>query len=693
MPVTSVSGLAESRISIDIGGTFTDIVLVSAGRVQSIIKVLTTADDPSRAIAEGLTRLLEDLDPAGVVELIHATTLVSNALIERKLAQTALVTTAGFRDVLSIGREQRYDLYDLFLEMPRPLVPRRWRWEVTERMLANGEVETPIDPVEVERVARQIRRSGAEGVAVCLLHSYRNPAHEQLVREVIKDVAPEIVVSLSSEVAPEMGEYVRACTTAANVAVLPIIDRYLNRLQGRLDELGFNAPIHIMLSTGGLAPLSAARRLPIRLCESGPAAGALSAVYFGRDDPGDLLAFDMGGTTAKACLIEHKAPLLAPAQEVARVYRFAKGSGIPIRIPTLDLIEVGAGGGSIARRGPMATLKVGPDSASSVPGPVCYGRGGSEPTVTDADLILGYLDPDSFLGGEMRLELEAARRSLGTLGASLSMTAEEVAVGIHRMVNETMASAARVHSIERGRDLRPFTLVATGGAGPVHAWGVGRALGMSKIMFPAHAGVASAVGMLTAAPSFEYARSYLAALSKVDWDEVDRLIATMDAEGRAELAQIGVRDSSLRTLVAGDMRYQGQGEPITVELGEWPLLQRKLVGERFRQNYAALFGREPAGVEPEVLTWRVRVLGSSPELNDDVRSGTSTGAIKTHRPMWSIETKRFVDAPVIDRSRLEAGTELLGPTILEEKESTAIIGVGGRGTVDRHGNVWVEIDG
>ncbi|MHB8499760.1 MAG: hydantoinase/oxoprolinase family protein [Candidatus Acidiferrales bacterium] len=682
-----------ARVSVDIGGTFTDLVLVSDGRVSAVTKVLTTPDDPSRAIEEGLRRLLKARDPGAVSELVHATTLVSNALIERRLAPTGLVTTAGFRDVLSIGREQRYDLYDLFIEMPQPLVPRRLRWEVKERVLADGTIRTQLERAEVVRIAKRVRTAGLKSVAVCLLHSYRNPAHEHLVREVFEEVAPEVAIALSSDVVPEMGEFVRCCTTAANAAVLPVVEQYMDRLLGRLAGLGLKAPVHIMVSTGGLVPLSTARRFPIRLCESGPAAGALSAVFFGcRDEPNDVLAFDMGGTTAKACLIEAGVPLLARSQEVARVYRFAKGSGLPIGIPTVDLIEIGAGGGSIARRGPMGLLKVGPESSSSLPGPVSYGRGGTEPTVTDADLALGYLDPGFFLGGEMKLDLEAALASLVRLGESLGLSALETAAGIHRIVNENMAGAARVHSIERGRDVRRFALVATGGAGPVHAWGVARALGLRRIVFPANAGVASALGMLIAAPSFEYARSHPSLLSEVDWKEVHDLVEAMDVEGRSELAQTGVEDSQLQTAIAVDLRYRGQGEPITVDLGGWSELGPEQVEEAFRATYRRLFGRNLEGVLTEVMTWRVRVLGPSRALADHLPEAGAPEPLKGTRRIWSPENGEFVEAPVLDRYLLRPGYTIEGPAIVEERESTAVMGAGARGTVDGHGNLWVEID-
>ncbi|MFZ0217585.1 MAG: hydantoinase/oxoprolinase family protein, partial [Candidatus Dormiibacterota bacterium] len=464
-----------TRIGVDIGGTFTDLVLLSAGRVAAVAKTLTTPQDPSLAVADGVAALVDgasDLPLEGVREVVHGTTLVPNALIERTGARTALLTTRGFRDALAIRREHRYDLYDLNLELPEPLVPRRRRWELNERVLADGSVETALDIAEVERLARRAKREGVEAVAISLLHAYRNAAHEQAAAEVLRRVLPDVPLSLSAEVVPELGEYVRTSTTVANAYVQPLTDRYLGLLAARLRDLGVGAPVHVMLSTGGLADLETARRFPIRLAESGPAAGAISAAFTGRAAGiEDVLAFDMGGTTAKACLIEGGRPMIAREHEVARVYRFAKESGLPIRLPVVDLIEIGAGGGSIARPDRFGLPRVGPDSAGSEPGPACYGRGGSEPTVTDADLVLGYLDAGFFLGGAMRLDVEAARHALGAFAAAIGLSIEAAAAGIHRVVNENMAAAARMHAIERGRDLRRSAMVATGGAGPVHAWG------------------------------------------------------------------------------------------------------------------------------------------------------------------------------------------------------------------------------
>ncbi len=690
--MTESSAAPGCRIAVDIGGTFTDLVLLEDGLATATVKTPTTPDDPSEGVESGVVRLLEERSAKGVGELVHGTTLVSNALIERKGAVTGMVTTRGFRDVLEIGREQRYDLYDLFLEMPEPLAPRARRWELNERVLADGSVDTPIDREELRRLAREAREAGVEALAICLLHAYRHPEHELAALEVLREELPDVPLALSSEVAPELGEYVRASTTVANAYVLPLIDRYLGLLEGRLARLEIEAPLHVMLSSGGLASVDTARRFPVRLCESGPAAGVLSAGFWGSRvglDP--LLAFDMGGTTAKACLIEGGAPLVAREHEMARVYRFAPGSGLPIREPVIDLIEIGAGGGSIARVGAFGLPEVGPESASGVPGPACYGRGGTEPTVTDADLLLGYLDPGRFLGGEMPLDVEAARTALGKLADGIGVSVEEAAVAVHRVVNENMAAAARMHATERGRDLRKCALVATGGAGPVHAWGVARSLGVRTLVFPPLAGVASALGMLTATRSFDFVRSAPSPLSEVDWDSTNALIGELVAEGRALVARAGGEPAEMTVSLGADVRHRGQGDTIAVPLGE------ALAGDpadqveaAFADAYVGMYGRRPPGVEPEVLSWRVRVSSPSPRVAAGDRVGAATGE-RRRRPIWSPEGGGMVEAAVVERTSLAPGDVVEGPAVVQEDESTVVIGAAGSGRVHECGALVVEV--
>lgn len=685
---------ASCRIGVDIGGTFTDLMLLRDGRPVATVKTPTTPEDPSVGVEDGIGRLLTDQAAEDVAEVVHGTTLVSNALIERNGVTTGLLTTEGFRDVLEIGREQRYDLYDLSLEMPRPLVPRRRRWEVVERTLADGTVDRPLDVDQVRRVADLARQAGVEALAVCLLHAYRHPDHEQRIAELLREELPGVAVALSSEVAPELGEYVRASTTVANAYVLPIVESYLQRLEGRLHDNGVVGPLHVMLSTGGLAAVETARRFPVRLTESGPAAGVLSAAFWGQATGHDrLLAFDMGGTTAKACLVEEGEPLVTREHEVARVYRFAKGSGLPIREPVIDLIEIGAGGGSIARVGEFGLPQVGPRSAAGVPGPACYGHGGTDPTVTDADLLLGYLDPDAFLGGEMRLDVEAARTAIGGLADGLDLPLLETAAGIHRVVNENMASAARMHAVERGRDIATCVLVATGGAGPVHAWGVARNLGIRTIVFPPLAGVASALGMLTATRSFEFARSMPALLPEVEWSGVRAAITDLTKQGNAILARAGVPSERTDVALAVDVRYQGQGEAITVPLGE--RLEPDPAGQieaAFRERYVDLYGRTPPDVVPELLTWRLRVSGPPPSIETPGPSAEVSAAVG-RRVIWSPEVGHMVDAQVLERATLAPCTLITGPAIVQEAASTVVIGPGGTGRVEHGGALVVSVDG
>ncbi|MDH3190409.1 MAG: hydantoinase/oxoprolinase family protein, partial [Acidimicrobiia bacterium] len=651
------------RIAVDIGGTFTDLVLTTRGGVVATGKILTTADDPARAVIEGIEQLLSEVDPSSVSDVVHGTTLVSNALIERKGAVTGLMTTEGFRDVLETGREKRYDLYDLFLEMPTPLVPRQRRWGVKERIIASGVVDEALDRTSLAEAMEAALDTGVEAIAVCFLHSYRNPEHEIAVRHALAEKLPNVAVTLSCEVSPEIGEYQRVSTTVANAFVLPVVSRYLGSLEKSLSQLMIDGPLRIMLSTGGLVATETAKRFPVRLLESGPAAGVLGAAYLGQaeaDRP--ILAFDMGGTTAKAALVESGDPLIANEFETARVYRFTKGSGLPIRVPVIDMIEIGAGGGSIARVGPFGLPKVGPDSAGSDPGPVCYGLGGSHPTVTDADLVLGYLDPRYFLGGEMELRVEKAQTALAALGSEMSLSPDQTAGAIHRVVNENMASAARMHAIELGRDIREYTLVATGGAGPVHAWGVAKALGIGRIVYPPRAGVASAFGMLTAPVSFEFARSIPSVLSEVDWTEVDDALAAMLAEGRSLLDESRVKE--VKVMVSANVRFQGQGEALRVPLGkELPSSDASQhVAGVFTEEYRRLYGSIPESVEPEVLTWRLSISGPRP-APDIAAPRHGGGGVREDRSIWFPETG-YARAAVFDRYGMSPGSDVVGPAVV-----------------------------
>ncbi len=690
------------RAGVDIGGTFTDLILYDPRTGSLTIgKTLTTPTDPAVAVETALvdTLALAKAQPEQVGNVIHGTTLVTNALIERKGATTALITTRGFRDAVEIRHEGRYDLYDLFLEMPPPLAPRRRRFEVDERILADGSVRTPLDLAQVPALVEQLRAHDVHAVAVCLLHSYRNPEHERALGAELAHLAPDLVVSLSSEVVAEIREYERASTTLANVYVRPLVERYLQQLEGRLRDMGMpDASLFVMLSSGGTATVETARRFPIRLVESGPAAGALAASYYGMlTDRPNLLSFDMGGTTAKACIIEGGEPLISPDFEVARVYRFKRGSGLPVRVPVIEMIEIGAGGGSMARVDTLGLLKVGPDSAGAEPGPVCYGRGGTIPTVTDADLLLGYLDARFFLGGKMRLDLEGAGRAIADLGTKIGLGPIETAWGIHQVVNENMAGAARIHAVERGKDPRGYPLFAFGGAGPVHAYRVATILDAPELVVPLGAGVTSALGFLVAPFAFDYVRSLYAPLDAIDWGAANGLLRAMEDEGAATLAGAGIPRAAMTFRRTVEMRYRGQGHEVPVLLPDGLLTpdSRPVLEAAFEEVYKRLYGRVAAGVALEALTWRVVASGPRPEItlaSDVLGAGDASAAIKGERPIYLPEERGFVTVPVYDRYRLGPGAAFAGPAVVEERESTVIIG-GGTTAVDRYRNLVVTLRG
>lgn len=690
------------RVGVDIGGTFTDLVVVNdLSGAFAVGKALTTPSDPSQAVE---TVLAETLARAGIAlehmgQLVHGTTLVTNALIERKGAPSALLATQGFRDAVEIGREQRYELYDLMLERPRPLVPRHLRFDVPQRTLADGSPLQVLDLDYVERLAGELAASGIEAVAISFLHSFTNPADERAAREAILRAAPGLHVAISSEVVPEIREYERTSTTIANVYVQKRVERYLHELQARLARLGFSGAFFMMLSSGGIATVETAARFPVRLLESGPAGGALAAAAFGMAcGRPDLLSFDMGGTTAKLCVIEQGRPLLAQDFEVDRIYRFKKGSGLPVRVPVIEMIEIGTGGGSIARIDSLGLLKVGPDSAGAEPGPVCYGRGGVEPTVTDADLVLGYLDPEFFLGGRMRLDLERARLAIGErIGGPLGLSVEAAAWGIHQIANESMANAARVHALERGKDPRRFPLFAFGGAGPVHAYRVALALGTPTLLAPFGAGVISAAGFLAAPLAFDFVRSWTAPLDGLDWARANRLLAEMEAEGLALLGGSGLAPDAISHRREADMRYVGQGHELRVPLpvGELGPAQLPAIHAAFEAAYRELYGRLGPPVALEVLSWRVISAGPQPALRLLAPDGGTTDAAaarKGLRPAYFPEARGYLETPVYDRYQLAPGTHFVGPAIVEEQESTVIIGPGARCTIDEQRNLVVDLN-
>jgi N-methylhydantoinase A len=697
--VQRLSSEKSHRVGIDIGGTFTDLVLIDdASGERAIGKVLTTPDDPSEAVEQGLRGLLEreDVDASQLKTIIHGTTLVTNALIERRGTATALLTTEGFRDAVAIGTEHRYDMYDIFLEKPEPLVPRSLRYGVRERVLDDGSVLRDLDEEQVRAIAGELLERGIGAVAVSFLHGFRNPVHEQRVAEILAEEAPGVAVSLSSEVSPEIREYERTSTTIANVYVRPLVERYLQRLEERLRRLGFDGSFYVMLSNGGTASVETACRFPVRLLESGPAAGALAAAFYGEAAGfSDVLSFDMGGTTAKACLIDGGEPLTSTDFEVARVYRFKKGSGLPVKTSVIEMIEIGAGGGSIARVGPLGLPKIGPESAGADPGPACYGRGGEEPTVTDADLLLGYLDPDFFLGGRMRLDYRAAEKAMRKISDALGVDPLKAAWGVHQVVDENMANAARVHAVERGKDPRKYLLLAFGGAGPVHAHRVARALGVPGFIAPLGAGTASAFGFLCAPLSFDLARSLYGRLDELDWDAANAALAEMEEEGRELLRASGVADEDVLVRRLGEMRYVGQGHEVGVKLPEGTLGPDDVGGisAGYREEYRRLYGREGPDVPLEAITWRVEVSAPRPEILQEERGGDPRAldeARKGKREIYLPEKDGFAAVPVYDRYRLDPGAAFDGPAVVEERESTVIVGPDSRAEVDGSRNLIVR---
>lgn len=670
------------RVGIDIGGTFTDSFLLNentgAGRVA---KNLTTPGDPSEGVIQGIKTLLEEekIDPRQISTIVHGTTLVTNALIQRKGAKTGLITTEGFRDALEIANQYRFDPHDVYLEKPEPLVPRHLRFEVNERILADGRVSRPLDREEVEACVKRFQDAGVEAIAVSFINSYKNSTHEKEALEIIKDVAPHMYVSLSSDVVSEIREYERTSTAVANVFVKPIVEKYLQRVVQRLRELGFAGNFFMMLSNGGICTVETACEFPIRILESGPAAGALAASMYGRKSSfPNVLSFDMGGTTAKSCIIEQGNPLMVNEFEVARVYRFKKGSGLPMKVSVIEMIEIGAGGGSIAYIDKFGLLKVGPQSAGSDPGPVCYGLGGQEPTVTDADLVLGYLNPEFFLGGKMTLDKEAAYGAIKEkIADPLGIDPVEAAWGIHQVVNENMANAARIHAIEHGKDLSLFPLFAFGGAGPVHAYNVARNLGVEAVTLPLGAGATSALGLLCAPLAFDFVRSYYGRLDSMDWREINRLLEEMVEEGMKILRAAGLKDEEVTVSKNCDMRYVGQGHEANVALPEGELNAGRLeeIEAAFEKTYQDLYHQSGPEMPLEALTWRVSVSGPSPQIPlESVGGGDLQKALKGEREVYFKGEGRFVKTPVYDRYLLGSGVQLKGPAVFEEVESTVVVG-------------------
>lgn len=672
----------------DVGGTFTDIVLYDTEtRTLSVNKLLTTPDDPRRAIVQGLQAM-----GARAEQVVHGTTLVTNALIERRGVTVGLITTDGYRDVLEIGSELRHDPFDLQIERPEPLVERRLRLTVRERLGADGEEIVPLDVAGARAAAQTLREAGVQAIAIAFFNAYRNPVHEDQARHIVAAACPGILVCTSSDIAPEIREFERFSTCVANAYVAPIANRYLMELEGSLQ-----AHLSVMLSDGGITTAQAATRRPIALVESGPAAGTIGAAFLARQAGwDDVMAFDMGGTTAKLSLIHGGAPRRTHELEVARLARFRKGSGLPLRLPAIELIEIGAGGGSIAALDALGLLAVGPRSAGASPGPACYGLGGDDPTVTDADLLLGLLSPERFLGGRMRLDRTRAAAAIATLGQKLGLDVATTAAGIARVVDNHMATAARVHVAEAGTDPRHYRMVAFGGAGPVHAYELARLLDIRDVIFPRGAGVASAIGMLVAPRSVEFTQSLLSALERLDWDAMDTILAELAARGRAVLHQGGVTDTEITIEISADMRYVGQGFEVTVPLPSTALAARDPVGilAAFGARYRERFGRNLADVPVEVVSWRVRTL--APPAVRAVRMADEVAdqpALIERRMASFVEFGGFVETPVYARAALSEGMRIEGPALIEETESTAVVGPSAQAMVDEFGNIIMRLAG
>jgi N-methylhydantoinase A len=682
----------SARVGFDVGGTFTDFVLQTPAGELLTAKRLTTYPDPSEACLAGLDELMAQsgLGWSDLAQAVHGTTLGSNIVIERKARGVGLLTTRGFRDVLIIGRQKRYQVYDLQIEKPPPLVRRRLIGEVRERILADGSVSVPLDEDDARRAVRELAGRGVTTLAVCFLHAYANPVHERRLAAIAAEVAPHVQVTLSHEVSPTFREYERTSTTVVNAYVMTAVRAYLRGLGAALDERGYRGRLFVMQSSGGVATAPAMERYPVRMIESGPAAGALMAAAFGAmAGQRDLVAFDMGGTTAKLALVEDGRPLTTTAFELHRVAN-APGSGLPMNIQAIDLVEIGAGGGSIASAR-MGVIAVGPESASSTPGPACYGRGGTRPTVTDANLVLGYLNPHGFAGGSLTLSPEGAARAIEEhVARPLGLSLEQAAWGIHAIVTTSMELATRVVSIERGRDPRALALVAFGGSGPVHGCRLAQALGIPRVILPAAAGVTAALGLLAAEVRFDVARTHVRRLDAI----APAAVAAMYDEMAAQAVEV-VRDSAERGRVAlarsVDARYVGQGYELTVPVPAGSLDAGALekVRAAFDDLYAARYGYASPAEPVEVVTWKLSAVAGAPRLTLPKVSPRAGASGRPPRRAYFPEAGGWVECAVHDRYALAAGEVLAGPAIVEERESTTVLPPGVRARVDEHATLVV----
>jgi N-methylhydantoinase A len=671
-------GNSAIRMGVDIGGTFTDVVIEVEGK-QFSTKVLTTYIAPENAIIDGLHQVCAKagVAPSDIGQIIHGTTLATNALIERRGAKTALITTEGFRDVIEMRTESRFEQYDLNLTLPEPLIPRQSRFSISERVDATGGVLVDLNRAEVEAVADQLNAAGYESIAVGLIHSYLNPYHERMVRDVLAEKLPDVMVSLSSEVSPQMREYERFNTVVANAYIKPLMKSYLGRLKGRLEDEGANCSVFLMHSGGGIISIESAADFPVRLVESGPAGGAVfaanTAARYGLDK---VLSFDMGGTTAKICLIKNQTPKTSRVFEVARTYRFKKGSGMPISIPVIDMVEIGAGGGSLAHIDSMRQIRVGPESAGSEPGPACYGRGGDKPAVTDADLVLGKLDPNNFAGGSIQLHADSSADALvNVLGKTLDMDAQTAAFGLAEVVDENMANAARVHAVENGEDLSEYTMIAFGGAAPLHAGRLCEKLGVDRLLVPTGAGVGSAIGFLRAPFSFEANRSVYMKLSDFKPDVIKSLLTELQDEATGFVRSCDATSDIISEFKVY-MRYTGQGWeiPISLSAEQATLPDADTFLKLFEADYSALFGRTVDGMDVEITVWSVNAT-TPPEQVAQIALASDTGAatVAGQRALFDPALATVNDAQVVLRNDMKTGQTVQGPAVVTEDETTIIV--------------------
>lgn len=676
-----------ARLAVDIGGTFTDLAVERDGE-RWTAKVLTTPSAPEKGVLEGVRVVLAraGLQPADIALVIHGTTLATNAVIERKGARTALLTTEGFRDVLALGNESRYDQYDLNIELPQPLVPRRWRVTVPERLDNEGKVLLPLDEAAVRRQVVFLRGEGIESLAIGFLHAFVNPAHERRAAEIVREMWPELPISLSSEVSPEMREWERFSTTAANAYVQPLMASYLRRLEEGLQATGLSCPLFLMLSGGGLTTLETAARFPIRLVESGPAGGAIFSAHVARQRGWTkVLSFDMGGTTAKVCLIDDFAPQASRTFEVARVGRFKKGSGLPLRIPVIEMVEIGAGGGSIAHLDALGRIQVGPESAGADPGPACYGRGGTRPAVTDANLLLGRYEPELFAGGALKLQVPPAQAAMAQhVGERLGLSPEMAALGVVEMVDENMANAARVHAIESGKGYDGRAIIAFGGGGPVHGYRVAEKIGVTRLLVPSGAGVGSAIGFLRAPVAYEVVKSLYQRFATFGVEAVNALLTAMSAEARGVVAK-GAFDTPVTESRLAYMRYVGQGHEIAVALPARPLTAEDVAAIRaaYDAEYTRFYDRPVPGSDVEVLSFAVTAatVTEKVEAVAPVQDAPAPEPIRTQQ-VRDTATGEVASWAVYDRATMAPGATVQGPCIVAEAETSTLVGPGWRCRVD-----------